>query len=161
MTWPDLGFETICMLCRDKIGMLVFCHCYNKLLQIWCLKITQVDYFIVSAGQDCKWAQLVSLLWVSHCQVQGVSLLGNSEKNPLPSSFILLAESSSLQLQDWGPISLLAVIQESLSASKGTYILWLKATFILQTSNGSLGPSLQISPMSPSASSLFCLPLLL
>lgn len=146
------------MLYWNKIGMLVFYHCHNRLLQIWWLKTTQIYYFIVPVDQAYKLAQLVSLLWVSRCQRQGVSQLGSSRR--------VWEKSTSKVTQTAGGIQFPVVVRLRslclcrLSVRPHFQLLnsicfpWLMAPFSLWTSNGNLSPSLHISPASPSASSL-------
>lgn len=135
--------------------MLVFYHCHNRLLQIWWLKTTQIYYFIVPVDQAYKLAQLVSLLWVSCCQRQGVSQLGSSQSlgkiyfqghpncwwNPVP---------CGCQIEV--PVSLQAISRASFSASK---------FHLLSLAYGSLFPlnqQWQFEPLSSHLSSFpFCL----
>ena len=126
------------------------------------MKTTQIYYFIVSVGQKYRLAQLVSLLWVSHSQSQ------------MSASWALLGrvweKSTSKVIQIVGRLQFLVVVglgslfpcwlsaRSHFHPLQAIFIPWLMALFAVQ--NGSLSPSPQISPTSPSASSFVGLRLL-
>lgn len=109
---------------RDhSLTLLCFLLQHHEILQIRWLKLTQIYYLVVSVGQECGHGLAGSSprgLTRLHPRCRWATVSPAAQQGR-PASKLphIVAEFLSLQLWNWGPMPLLAIIWELLSTPRG------------------------------------------